>query len=340
MKNLVQLHRKIAPELVELLECRYHILRHIQYTQPIGRRALATALNMGERIVRSHVDFLKSAGLLDFSAQGMSVTEDGQTMLSDLAEYVRLLHGLSVLEEELASKLGLQEVIIIPGDSENDASVLRELGRAAALVLGKKLAPYQTVAVSGGSTMAMAADSVIHARPDALVVPARGGLGEQVEYQANTIAATLARNLGCSYRLLHIPDGIHEEAMKVILQSDPHAKEIREILQKTHVLMCGIGKADEMARRRHMEPEVVAEIVRAGAVGEALGQYCDVNGEIVHATSSVGLDFHELSRLDAIIAVAGGKSKAEAIIAVCRSGLKGGILVTDEHAAKAMHLLM
>lgn len=335
MKNIIQLHRKIAPELIAVMEERYHILRHIQYAQPIGRRALASTLNMGERIVRAQVDFLKNAGLLEFTSIGMNVTDEGEQLIADLADYVRMLHGLTVLEEELVRELKLEKVIIIPGDSEGDSTVLRELGRAAATLIGQFAEDGKVLAVCGGTTMSMIAESVNCSRPHSIVVPARGGLGERVELQANSIAAVMAEKLGGSYRLLHIPDGINEEALQVILQSDPQAKEIRELIKHTSVLIHSIGQAQAMARRRNMEQTVVQDILNKGAVGEALGHYCTLEGKIVYATSSVGLHLGDLANIHSVIAVAGGASKAEAIIAVARAS-QTGILVTDETAAKAM----
>ena len=41
---------------------------------------------------------------------------------------------------------------------------------------------------------------------DVVFVPARGGLGEKVENQANTISAEFATRAHAQYRLLHVPD--------------------------------------------------------------------------------------------------------------------------------------
>lgn len=235
MNKVAELHRKIAPELVAMVEERYNVLRQIQFSQPVGRRTLASALNVGERVIRAQVDFLKDAGLVDFSPLGMTITGEGREILGELAEYVRMLHGLTGLEEELAKQLGLKRLIIIRGDSEAESAVRRELGRTAAAVLGSVLQEDWTVAVSGGSTMAIVAESVhIHA-PTVTVVPARGGLGEQMEYQANTIAAVMARKLGGRYRLLHIPDGVNEEALQVILSADANIRAVAHTIRSAEI---------------------------------------------------------------------------------------------------------
>lgn len=339
MKDVAWLHRKIAPELIAVMEDRYSILRHIQFAQPVGRRALATMLDMGERVIRAQVEFLKNAGLVDFTPLGMTVTNEGTAILGNLAQYIRLIHGLTALEEELAAKLRLKKVVIIPGDSAADAAVSRELGRAAAGVLGQYLGNNMTIAVSGGSTMATVAEAMTTTAPSATVVPARGGLGERVEYQANTIAAVMAAKLGGKYRLLHIPDGLSEEALEVILATDSNIKAVADMTKHADILIHGIGQAREMAVRRNLDPMIVEQIVSHGGVGEALGHYCTLKGEIVHITSSVGLRLDDLAHIGLVVAVAGGSDKAAAIVAVTSAGGQS-VLITDEAAAKAIQAII
>lgn len=339
MEKIVRLHRKIAPELIETVEERYQILRHILYSQPVGRRALASMLDAGERVIRAQVEFLKGAGLVEFSPLGMTITPDGKDILADLADYVRLLHGLTTLEQELSVRLGLGQVVIIPGDCDSDGAVRRDLGRAAAAVLAQHLGDCKTVAVSGGSTMARVADAISISAPQTLVVPARGGLGEQVEYQANTVAAVLAGKLGGKYRLLHIPDVVSNEALEAILTSDANIRGLTEVISCADVLVYGVGQAERMAIRRGLSPEVIREIVQRGAVGEALGDYCTLSGKIVYSTASVGLRLNDLVGIGRIITVAGGAKKAAAIVATAHAG-RGDVLVTDEAAARAVQTII
>ena len=339
-KEKAQLHRKIAPELISLIEERYDILRHIQYAEPVGRRALALMLEKGERSVRAQVEFLKDAGLVHFSPLGMTLTPEGQLMQSDLSEYIKVLHGLTMLETELSEKLGIGQVIIIPGDSEVNTMVRRELGRATANVLAQHLTGNNmVVAVSGGTIMANVAEAVDFSRPSVTVVPARGGLGEQVEYQANTIAAAMATKLGGKYRMLHVPDGISEEMMGVMFADHANILSVIEMIKQADVLIHGIGQAKEMAVRRGCDDEFISQLMSSGAVGEALGHYCTLTGENSYITSSVGLQLDNLADIGLVIAVSGGRKKAEAIIAVTSAGGQD-VLVTDESAAKAIQSII
>ncbi len=71
------------------------------------------------------------------------------------------------------------------------------------------------------------------------------------------------------------------------------------------------------------------------AVGEAFGYYFDTQGQIVHKVKTIGLQLEDLESKDFIFAVAGGKSKGEAIKAYLKLiTVKNTVLITDEAAAK------
>ncbi len=333
--QVVRLQRKIAPELVESLAQRYELLRHIANVGPVGRRGLAAQMDRSERIVRAQIDFLKQAGLIDLSPLGMTITPEGQQLVLELAEYVRELHGLSALETELCQKLGLKRVMIIPGDCEADSGVNQDLGRAAAQMLYQCLQENMTVAVSGGSLMAQVAAAIHYNKTSTTVVPARGGLGERVEYQANTIAAAMANKLGGRYRLLHVPEGVSEDMVGPVWAKNSNILEVTELIKQADILVNGIGQAREMAARRGFDEEFIAKLESSGAVGEVLGHYFTLEGKAIYITSSLGLHLDDLAGIGLVIAVAGGRRKAEAIVAVTRAGGQD-VLITDEAGAKAI----
>src|SRR5690606_13445434 len=115
--------------------------------------------------------------------------------------------------------------------------------------------------------------------------------------QANTVAAAIAQRLGGSYRLLHVPDDLGQEAMSTI-SMEPKIKELIDLIRSARVVLHGIGTAEEMARRRGLAPEYVALLAEKRAVGEAFGYYFDRNGEIVFTTSSVGMRFEDLAGVE------------------------------------------
>ena len=334
MDSIINLQKKIVPELTDLLVQRYQILRQVSHEFPIGRRALAARLGLSERVLRAQVDFLKKSGLLQFSSSGMTVTGEGEDILKELADYVRKLQDLSFLEKTLSDTLKIGRVVILPGDSDQEDVVKREIGRTAAHILSKLLSDGKKhiVAVSGGSTMAAMAANITGTQANTVVVPARGGLGDNVELQANTIATVLAQRLGASYRQLYVPDSVSEDILNSILKEDIGVRAVVDIIKNADILVHGVGRANVMARHRRLPPDLIVRLEEAGAVGEAFGQYCALDGKQVYMTNNAGLMLQDLQHIGTIIGIAGGKSKAAAILSVIRAS-RQDILVTDEAAA-------
>jgi len=337
MDSIINLQKKIVPELTDLLVLRYQILRQVSHEHPIGRRALSARLGLSERVLRAQVDFLKKSGLLYFSASGMTVTDEGANILRELADYVRKLQGISYLEKQLSDNLNIGRVVILPGDSDQEKVVKREIGRTAARILSKLLSDGKEhiVAVSGGTTMAAMAANISGSHPSTVVVPARGGLGDNVELQANTIATVLAQKLGASYRQLYVPDSVSEDILNSILKEDIGVRSVVDIIKKADILVHGMGQAKVMARHRRLSQDIMSKLEQDGAVGEAFGQYCALDGKQVFMTNNAGLMLQDLQHIGVIIGIAGGKSKAAAILSIIRAS-RQDILVTDEAAALEM----
>lgn len=333
LKDIIELEKRIVPEILEILEKRYNILRNIYYNQPVGRRALANELKIGERVIRTEVNILKNQDLLKVEPMGMYVTEDGKELLEDLKDFIHKLKGLSELERTLEKTLNIKKVIILPGNCDENELVLNDIGKTTSAYLKSRIKDNNIIGVTGGNTMAQLAEEMPHEKVanNILVLPARGGLGKDVETQANSIAARLAQKLGGSYRLLHVPDNIEKEALDVILKVT-EIKEIVDTIKKIDILVFGIGRADTMAERRKLPEETIRELTTRGAVSEAFGHFFDTKGNIVWESMTVGLSLEDFKRINEVIAAAGGDKKAEAIISICTLR-KDITLVTDEGAA-------
>src|SRR5690606_3768584 len=165
-----------------------------------------------------------------------------------------------------------------------------------------------------------------------MFVPARGGLGESVDYQANTIASMMAKRTLGQYRLLHVPDHISAEAYDSMIQ-EPTIKEIVEVIRSARIVVHGIGDAKVMARRRKTEDKEIQAMLEEGALAESFGFYFNRQGELVHKMKIVGMRLEDVAKAEMLIAVAGGASKAEAIAAIMRTGYDHA-LITDEGAAR------
>lgn len=332
--NWTFLLQRMAPEVLDMIEERYYILRQIRLLQPVGRRMLADVMNSTERIIRREVDFLRKQRLIDSNRAGMFVTSDGEVMIEQLHSFWKEIGGIREQEAEAARRLQIRRVVIVPGDADANGWVKEDLARQAAEEMMKLLPDQGVIAVAGGTTVAQMA-RFIRPFPQAhqiTVVPARGALGEKVELEANTVAAELARHAGAGYRLLYLPDML-EEDMRRNMKRDPQIASVLERINETAVLVHGIGAASEMSRRRGLNAEIARILREREAVSEVFGYYFNRTGELVYHMSTVGMQMETVQRLPAVLAIAGGKSKAEAIISYIRQR-ENYILVTDEAAIR------
>lgn len=334
MRALIELQKKIYPNILEAMQQRYSVLNSVKLFQPIGRRGLAENTKLTERIVRSEISFLASQGLIDITSKGMYITNEGKIVTDQLTIFMREVMGLSVLEKQLKDKLKVEHVIIVSGNSDKYDWIKQEMGKECIRYLKTSINKPSTIAVTGGTTMAAIADMMVPLDKlhQHLFVPARGGLGEKVENQANTIVAEMARKAKGDYRLLYVPDQLGETSYQTMI-NEPSINDILQLIKASDIIIHGIGDALTMANRRKTSVETLKKLTANQAISEAFGYYFDQDGQVVHAVRTIGIQIEDLASTNCVITVAGGESKAEAIVSYFKQG-KSDLLITDEAAAQ------
>ncbi|AEV94847.1 sugar-binding transcriptional regulator [Pediococcus claussenii] len=336
MSNQLELLESIVPEMVDGFLRRYDILRAIAPLEPVGRRVLADRVHLSERVLRTETDTLRSQGLIISSQTGMSLTEDGRKVEEGLEGLANQLWGLKSREDQLASKLGIEQCIIVRGNSDRQWGVTQQLGFSLNEALAKCCRKgNNTIVVMGGSTMAAVAAGLTTALSRGrglLFVPGRGGMGESVRRQANSVAATMASQTGGQSRSLYIPEQLSEDTYHPLL-NEPSVKAVMDLIARAQVAIHGIGRADDMARRREIDEKTQSLLHEAHAIGEAFGCFYDKDGKVVYRVPRLGLQLEDAKHFNHVVAIASGSDKAEAIDAYMKIAPKQTVLITDEGAA-------
>ena len=334
--DLLELQSRLAPDVLEIMQKRYRVLHHIYLMQPIGRRNLSQSLGWTERTLRAEVDFLKIQGLVDIESIGMRLTDEGYRLLQEVYPYIKKLFGLIELEQKLQEKLQIPRVIVVAGNVDEDELVRKEMGRAVANLMRQLVEENDTIAITGGSTVAEVANMIIE-NPQlnsVLFIPARGGVGENHEYQANTIVSQMAKKTSGKYQLFYVPDILSEETYNSLIK-ESHIQESMAKIRSARILIHCIGNAKIMAEKRGVDQNTLDFLDKYQATGEAFGYYFAEDGKIVHKMNIIGLKLEDLDNIPNIIAIAGGRTKAKAILSVLKYNFNQ-TLVTDEGAAKEM----
>jgi len=339
MDPTTKLIKKLAPDLMDEIVSRAMVLEKISVLQPVGRRALAQRMRLSEREARVITDALREAGLIDVTPAGMMLTNHAYELIDSVRELVRGKLGLESMEIQLQMLLHVERVKIVPGNADESKEVLSEIGRVAGVRLRKSVRDGSIVAVTGGTTVQQVAQNIPRGQNIAVtVIPARGGLGQAVETQANTLAEEIADKLGGTHRALYIPDSLTPDALRELIKIK-EVSEPLEAIKRADVLLYRIARADDMAKNRLMNKADRDQMIKKGATAEALGFCFDAHGNFLSSASGLGIPIEAVENIPTVIGVAAGARKAEAILAVTRHH-KHDLLVIDEGAASAIYDLI
>ena len=325
------------PEIDSLFQKRFRILQALATFGPIGRRALAEQLHMTEREIRNETTILSEQKLIVILQKGMIVSKQGHEVLDQLYSLYRELSGLAEKEIQLAKQFNIDRVIIVPGCAEKDSTVKHQLGKEAARILVGSVHAKDQIAVTGGSTVAMMGEflSATPTLATANFIAARGGMGDEMTFQANTLVAKFAQRCDANYRTLFLPEHLSEQAYFAMKQ-EPMIEEMMKLYDQVNIVIHGIGAAHEMAVRRHSSVEEQQLLEEKGAVGEAFGYYFNEAGDIVHHIRTIGIQLEQVKKARTIIAIAAGANKAHAIQAYFKNAAKQTVLITDEQTVSEM----
>lgn len=322
---------EFVPELQDLFIKRYEILKFIRGNERAGRRTIAQGMNISERVVRDEIEKLKNQNFISVSSLGIGIEEKGNRFLNELSSFYREINSRRSLGIEIEKLLGVKKVFVV--ESGTHIETVENLGAQAASIFETIISEGDLIGVTGGETIYSVSESIVSRdeKFDVTVIPARGSVGSQARFQANTIASRIANKLNAKLQLLPIPETVSKQAMEIFL-SDSEMREAYEMLKSLDVLLFGIGRADVMLARRGINEEKSSKVLNCGAVSEAFGNYFNLKGDRVYSQESVGISLDKFLSIPKIIGVAGGVEKAQAIISISTLS-PDMVLVIDESAA-------
>ena len=336
MLDELKMIEAVAPDLLDIMQERFHILRNIYWMQPIGRRSLSESMGITERVLRTETDFLKNIQLIQTSKSGMTLTEKGLTVYQGLETVMNQLLGMHQIEKEISQYFGIKRCIVVAGNSDSQEKVLYEFGDILTDSLDLLLPEGNNIiAVMGGTTMALTAEHMGTLETEKrhnLFVPARGGIGEAMTAQANSVSAVMATKTGGHHRALYVPEQLSRETYNSLLQ-EPSIQEVLTLIEQSNCVVHSIGRALHMAARRKMSDDEMVMLKQNNAVAESFGYFFDEEGEVVYKIPRIGLQLRDVQKIPNVVAIAGGKTKAKAIHAYMKNAPKQTWLITDEAAA-------
>jgi DNA-binding transcriptional regulator LsrR (DeoR family) len=249
------------------------------------------------------------------------------------------------LEEALLATFGLQDVIVVDSEHDDDRLV-RDLGAAAAFFLETNVKAGSVIGISSWSTALLAMVDAMRPAPratESTVVQILGGLGNPgSETHATHLTRRLANLLGGKAVLLPAPGVLGSPAARDVLLKDCYVQEALEVTGRLNLALVGIGshEPERMAAMNGsiFSPRELKMLSAAGAVGDICLRFFDARGQALHTTLDervIGMALEDLRKVERVVGVAGGLSKRAAILGALRGGWVN-VLITDRRTAEAL----
>ncbi|GAA1894628.1 sugar-binding domain-containing protein [Streptomyces sodiiphilus] len=245
--------------------------------------------------------------------------------------------------DALRARYGLRHVVVVesPSESQDDTSDPENLGEVAADLLGELVTEGDVLGLAWGrSTIHMAA--ALRELPPCTVVQLTGvydaGTAERGSVEAVRRAAAVS---GGAAHPIYAPMLLPDPATAAALRGQTGIAGAFEYFDRVTIAAVSIGSWEPGISTVHdmLSPEERAHYASLGVAAEMSAHLFDADGRRIGrdlGERCITVEADRLRRVPEVVAIAGGRRKADAIAAVLRSGLVTS-LVTD--TAAAAHLL-
>jgi DNA-binding transcriptional regulator LsrR (DeoR family) len=253
----------------------------------------------------------------------------------DIADCIRL-------EEGLKRRYGLGMCEVAP-DLDDEDLPLRALSIAGGRFLRFALeqGEHTVIGVGHGRTLA----SCVSALPrmnvrETKLVSLLGGLTRRYATTPFDVIHRLAERTGAEAYVLPLPFYANTVEDRAVLLEQRGVSAVVEMGIAASLRVVGIGTMESNASivsTGMVEPEEFEEARRSGGVGEVLGHIFSLSGKLIEnglSARTLSMSAEDIGR-QKTVAIAGGRSKVDAIRAVLASGQIFGI-ITDERTARAL----
>jgi DNA-binding transcriptional regulator LsrR (DeoR family) len=254
---------------------------------------------------------------------------------------VRLpLASCVALEERLKTRLGLDDVAIVPTVPDPDAQQ-QAIGEAAGRLLDPLLKDGIGLAVGWGRTLRAAAHRLTPRRFQASWVTAlMGGLTRGSGINTFEVATEFARVLGAECYYVAAPIYCPSTESRSTLLTHYGLAEVMRRAREGQIALvaCGDLTPRSLLASTHIVSECIPDLRRAGAVGDLLGTFLDADGRpIAHPLNGrvMALSPAELKAYPISILASGGGEKLPVVRAIVRAGYVRR-LVTDEATGEGL----
>ncbi|EAR51086.1 putative transcriptional regulator protein [Oceanicola granulosus HTCC2516] len=247
------------------------------------------------------------------------------------------------LEQRAKQAFGLRHAVVVPTPVKPERTHAM-IGAGLARYMSEQVADAdkKIFGIGWGQTMR---EMLRHLRPtirrDARIVALLGAPPRSSEENAIDIIGAMGRLLQAERYYMTAPIYADTPEARYVLTAQQFYADVKDLIMKADVACFAAGDMSEASLliRHALPPGVsVAELTEAGAVGDILGTFIDIDGRPVdHPINRqlVGPGLSELRGVRPLVMASGGTGKVPVVTAALRSG-HVEVLVTDEATMRAV----
>jgi DNA-binding transcriptional regulator LsrR (DeoR family) len=244
-------------------------------------------------------------------------------------------------ERQLVEAFGLRDAIVVPSPDDPERTHAM-IGAGLARYMSGRIADPDTriFGIGWGRTMREMLRFLRPVeRPESKVVTLLGALPNSSEENAIEIIGKLGRMLNAERYYMTAPIYANTPEAREVLATQPFYTAVRDLILESDVACFAASEmSDESLLIRLGLPRGISveELRAAGAVGDVLGTFLDIEGKPVdHPINDqlVGPGPEELRSMKTLVLASGGSRKTDIITGALRSGLIH-VLVCDEATAR------
>jgi deoxyribonucleoside regulator len=159
-------------------------------------------------------------------------------------------------------------------------------------------------------------------------------------FQVHALARAFCEKLGGTWKPLYAPALVEDDVTHNALMTSRDVASIVDMWKDVGIALVGIGNIDlgqdvQMLFADYMNYSVIERLEEKNAVGDICMHFFDIHGEVNNngLQHLISIELDDLKKIPRRIGVAGGTTKATAILGAVRGGFIN-TLITDETAAQ------
>lgn len=234
----------------------------------------------------------------------------------------------------------IQNVIIVnlnSGETENKIKI----GQACADFLEGRISTYSSVGIGWGTTMYEVVKGASYIENLNLeIVPLMGGISIQdVKYHSNHLAFQLAEKYRADVYYFYAPAIAESHYLYNAFNSSEIINDIAEKGRGVELAIAGIGNPVESSTYKqlgYISEEERVLIKDSGAIGDILGSFFDVEGEVVSNDVSnrmFGMKLENLKEVKEVMVLATGNEKIPSMKALLSQNFIDHLIIDSNIAA-------